>query len=319
MFMSKYILTNDLHLSLRNPSSRIDNYHEAIFGKLDQIYRLAVKIQASAILLAGDIFNEKTRVPISLVFEVWRWCIKVKQAGIRILSIPGNHDLQNDRYDSLSGQALGLLYLGGAMEDVSFKIVDVDGVDIGGIPYPAAKVMASYDSMPPPRGHRSILMSHCFALPMAGEYFGEPILAYSDMLSYPFGVYHFGHDHRDNGVHRIGDRWFVNIGALSRGALSHENIGRDVKCAIVEFGDSGTSVLQVKLQYRPASEVFDLTLRAQKERERSDIEQFVAGLSQDLADISPVNFKEKLQAMEIPDQVRVRVLTYIDQAEAPAA
>jgi uncharacterized protein YkuJ len=205
------------------------------------------------------------------------------------------------------------------MEDVSFKLVEVDGVEISGIPYPAAKSLSSYGRLHRPASHRSILMSHCFALPTSGEYFGEPILAYSDLLEFPFGVFHFGHDHRDNGVTRLDDRWFINVGALSRGALSHENIGRDVKAAIVEFGDEGTKVIQVKLQYKPASEVFDLTLRAQKERERNDIEQFVAGLSQDLADISPVNFKEKLQAMEIPDKVRVRVLAYIDQAEAPAA
>jgi hypothetical protein len=129
-------------------------------------------------------------------------------------------------------------------------------------------------------------------------------------------VFHFGHDHRDNGVTAIDGKWFINVGALSRGQMSHENIGRDVKCAIVDFGETETKVLQVKLSVRPANEVFDLALKAQKERERDNIEQFVTGLSQDLADISPINFKEKLSTMEVPDQVRKRVVTYIEQAEA---
>lgn len=318
--MPKYVLANDLHLSLKSPVSRIDDYHETMFGKMDQLFRLAMKIQASAILLAGDIFHDNRRaVPLALVFELWAWCIKVKKAGIRVLGIPGNHDLKNDRYDSLPGQALGLLFLGGAMEDVSFKIIEIDGVEIGGIPYPAAKVLASYSSLQRPHSLRSILMCHCFATPTGGEYFGETILPYNDIFNHcPYGVYHFGHDHRDTGVHHIGDSWFVNVGALSRGALSHENITRDVKCVIVEMGEEPTNVVQVKLAFKPAGDVFDLALRAQKERERNDIEQFVGRLSEDLANVGPVDFKGKLKEMELPDQVRQRVVTYIEAAEATA-
>jgi predicted phosphodiesterase len=316
--MPKFILTNDPHLSHKNPVSRIDNYHDAIFGKLEQILSLAIKVKASAILIAGDIFNEKTRVPLSLVFEVWSWCIRAKREGIRTIAIPGNHDLYQDRYDSLPGQALGLLFLGGAMEDASFKIITVDGVDICGIPYPAAKDLSLYSRLPLPSSPRSILMAHCFATLEGGEYFGEPIIPYPALLSSPFNLFHFGHDHRDNGVVTIHDKCFVNVGALSRGALSHENITRDVKCVLVEMLEGDSKITQIRLRFGPPGDVFDLALRAQKERERDDIEQFVGALSTELTSVNAINFKEKIEVMDLPAAVRQRVNFYIEQAEANA-
>lgn len=313
--MPKFILTNDLHISRKNPSSRLDDFHAAMFSKLGQILNLALAVKANAILIAGDIFNEKTGVPFSLIFELWMWCLKVQRAGIRIISIPGNHDLRFDRYDSLPNQPLGLLYIGGAMEDVSFRILDVDGIQICGIPYPAAKHLDLYQKLPIPSSNLSILLSHCFATPEGGDYFGEPILSYQDLRKLPFNLFHFGHDHQDNGVHTIDSKHFVNIGALSRGSLSNENISRDVKCCLVETVEENFKITQVKLNYAPAADVFDLVLRERISRERTEIEQFVTDVADDLSEATTVNYRDKLDAMELTSEVRKRVYTYIETAE----
>jgi hypothetical protein len=167
---------------------------------------------------------------------------------------------------------------------------------------------------------RAILLAHCFATRGGGSYFGEAIHAYEDLYSLPFDVFIFGHDHSDHGVVslRAGSsptRHFVNLGALSRGSLSRENIDRSVKCAIVEVSASKVSVQEVKLRVRPASEVFDLNLKAQKDRETQAVEEFVTQLSHSLVDSGQVSYLEKLKTMELSDDVLAKVQFYLSQAE----
>jgi len=120
----KFVSCNDLHISERNPVSRTDNYQEAIFAKLDQVKKLAVAVKARAVLIAGDIFHEKTRVPYSLTCRFLNWCTSIRVLGIDVVAIPGNHDLKNDRYDSLSGHPLGLLFKTGIIRDVSYRCIN---------------------------------------------------------------------------------------------------------------------------------------------------------------------------------------------------
>jgi hypothetical protein len=316
----RFIAINDLHVSHRNPVSRIDDYNQAVFSKLHQIFLLAVKTKAVAILVAGDLFNEKTGTQPYVITQLAMWCKQVRDAGIRIIATPGNHDLRHDRYDSLVTQPLGLLFAIGFLEDCSFSSITIDGVDIIGIPYPAAKDRANWNSLPTPSSAHSIVLAHCFATPTGGLYFGEPMLSYLDLALLPYSVFHFGHDHRDNGVFRVGEKLFVNIGALSRGSISGENVARDVKCAIIDIAPGAPpKVTQIKVNARPASEVFDLALKAQKEREQSAIEQFVGQLDSDLADLGKVSFQDRLGKMDIPNEVRQRVMGYISAAEAELA
>jgi len=320
--MPKFVVANDIHLSARSPISRTDDYTAAILGKLDQLLLLAIKTKASAILLAGDIFHHKewSRVPTYLIYQLLLWCKQVQEAGIRVIAIPGNHDLQNDRYESIPSQPIGLLFGFGAIEDASFRSIEVDGVAVVGIPYPSAKDLNNWNTLPHPSQKSSIVMGHCFATMEGGEYFGEPVLQYSDLLHLPFNAFIFGHDHRDNGVAVLNGRPFINVGAISRGASSKENIVRDVKCALLEITqDSLAKVTQIKLNFRPANEVFDFALRAQKDRERAQIESFVGSLNQDLLNIAPISFKDRLEALDVSEEVRARVMLFIDKAEEELA
>lgn len=266
-------------------------------------------------------FNEKKGVPTSLVIEFILWLKRAQEAGIEVIGIPGNHDLQHDRLDSLPLQPIQILFETGLIKDVSFKLhfhekhVDVAFV---GIPYPHAKEIANYSKLPVPHPSvKGFLLAHCFATMSGGNYFQEPILPYPELAELPYDVFHFGHDHQDNGVKKIGEKYFINIGALARGSVSIENITRDVKCAIVEIGKGiATKVTQVKLSYKPASEVFDLVLRAQKQREATEIEAFVGSLSQDLEDATKdIDFKEKVNGLDLPVAVKNRVNNYIENAE----
>lgn len=166
-------------------------------------------------------------------------------------------------------------------------------------------------------------MAHYFASPAGGQYFSDTFLSYQELSRYPYDVFHFGHDHSDHGVAHLDvggvAKYFVNVGALGRGSIAQDQVGRDVKVAIVDLGEGDTKVQQVRLKIAPAGEVFDLSLKAQRDRERAEIEQFVGSISTDLVMAGRVDFGERVKRLDIPDEVRGRVLSYIEAAETTLA
>lgn len=319
--MTRFILLNDIHMAFKGPVTRLDDWPDALFAKLDQVGALARKLGCSGVLIAGDIFHLRSRSTWAIVYRLMEWCLALQRDGIRVLAIPGNHDEVHERLDSVPSQPLGILFKSGAMEDVSYLAADIGGVHITGIPYPDASDPTNWDKLPTPAaGAHSIVMAHYFASPKGEQVFTDKYLSYPELTRFPFEVFHFGHDHSDHAVSSIdganGRQYFVNVGALGRGALAQDQINRDVKVALVEFGKiTETKVQQVKLKVAPAAEIFDLSLKAQKDRERAAVEEFVGQLSTDLATTGRVDFGERLGKLDIPDAVRERVLAYIDAAE----
>ncbi len=324
----KLVCLNDVHLSHRGPQSRLDDWQEAIFAKLDQVSKVAKKVNARAVCIAGDVFHHKSRIAYATVFRLMLWAFDLRQHRIDVLVIPGNHDEVHDRLDSVDTQPIGIMFGSGAFTNVSLKPVRYDGgpgdgsgdVTIVGLPYPDAMTWENFQLAADARlkeckAGRALLMAHCFATPEGGTYFGQPIHPYGMFNDLPFDVFHFGHDHSDHGVAQMGTKHFINIGSISRGSLAMDDIKREPKIALVEFADTVT-VKQIKLKVTPAAEIFDLALKAQKDREKSEVEAFVGQLRDDLALAGPVSFKDRLGKMDLADNVRARVQTYLDSAEA---
>lgn len=335
------MVCNDLHLTDTNPVSRTDCYIDELFGLLDQIAKLAVAQRARAVLIAGDIFHHKAKVSIATLIRLVDWCSRLQEADIVVVTIPGNHDLLHNRYESLPNQPLGLLYAIGAMLNVSrgrgsnAAVFGEDvSVAVAGVPFPDAFDLASWRklhvALPPVLtqspvglvGMRRVVLAHCFAAPVAGDFFGEPVLAYGDIYeACPADVYVFGHDHRDGGVAKLdrGDpdnpAYFINLGAISRGSISADDITRTICCGLVRIADTVT-VTKVKLNATPAADIFDLALKAAREAEQTQIDQFVAHLSDTLATLgSSRSVEDHLQTLPLSDDVRARMMQYIAEAE----
>jgi DNA repair exonuclease SbcCD nuclease subunit len=306
----KGIHLNDIHLAGRGPASRLDDWPAAVFAKLEQVLTLAKAIRAEYIGIAGDVFHHKTKVPYGIVSQLIEWCTRAQGSGIQILCVPGNHDEQYDRRESIPNQALGVLFASGAMKDISYEPAWFScekTFEVIGVPYPDAVTEDGLHKLPEKRMHFRTVLAHCFAGVSGGTYFGEPIHSYHD-LSREFpevDVWHFGHDHADHGVMQIGAKWFINLGALTRGSIALEDINRDVQ--------------QVRLNVAPAGEVFDLALKAQRDAEAGRIEQFVTDLSAGLLDIGPLNVRDRVDKIDVPEAVRKRVMAYIEAAEQGAA
>lgn len=317
----KLILANDAHLAHKGPATRTDDYQEAIFGKLEQIKRLAVAINATAVLLAGDVFHHKVKVAYGTIYRLMEWCFSLQAQGVEVLAIAGNHDEQHDRLDSIPSQPLGLLFKCGAMKNVAEHprhYNTTPAVAVYGLAYPDAEDPAGFERFRDLKlsEQGAVLMAHCFATAEGGSSFGEHVHRYADLLDLPFNVFHFGHDHSDHGVTTLDGKHFVNIGALARGSLSEPEINRVVKVAIVEFEPHKVHVQQVKLQTAPFMSIFDLQLHEQKVRSKHDIELFVADLSARLDATGPVDLRTRLDTLSLTAEVKRRVLDYLTSAEA---
>jgi DNA repair exonuclease SbcCD nuclease subunit len=96
------ILTADLHLSLRTPIARTDDYPEAQKRKLQFIQELSYKNNFCPILCSGDIFDRWNSTA-----ELCSWAFD--NLPKNIIAIPGNHDLPLHSLDQYKKSSLYLL------------------------------------------------------------------------------------------------------------------------------------------------------------------------------------------------------------------
>lgn len=101
-------LIGDLHLKAQAPVSRLDNYPIAILNKLKYLANIADTYKVSTFILLGDVFDSPvTSLPyLAEVINVFKY---IKDKNIDVYTIVGNHDIKNNRLDSLQYTALGIL------------------------------------------------------------------------------------------------------------------------------------------------------------------------------------------------------------------
>ena len=103
--MIKLLWRTDVHLSDRAPVSRTDDWAETVFGKLDQVRRVAEKVGASAILDGGDFFHIKSPGRNSHAL-VHRTAQHHADYPCPVYCTPGNHDCVYGDYSFLPQQPL---------------------------------------------------------------------------------------------------------------------------------------------------------------------------------------------------------------------
>lgn len=148
---------------------------------------------------------------------------------------------------------------------------------------------------------------------------GEDIVKYDQLreLAPDVDVWVLGHWHKDQGiVEPQRGKFIVNIGSLSRGALSQDDLHREPGVAILTFTHKGVEVERRNLKIRPHTEVFDLARRVQQESRAMTMDAFVSSLQTTLAAQHAAEpLDEKIAKLEVPHKVRERALLYLEQVE----
>lgn len=312
----------DVHLSDRAPSSRTDDWADAVFDKLGQVRDLAREVNAAAILDGGDFFHIKspTRNSHALVHRTAEHHAKYP---CPVFCTPGNHDAVYGDYSFLPQQPLGVLFSTGVFNrlyDEHEARFESNGVTVRvvGIPYHGTSYdMERFTSIE--KGDEDILIcvAHVLASHKGGTMFeGEDIIKYADLLDTAPDVFLFGHWHKNQGVEEIGSKQFVNIGSLTRGSLSQDNLDRVPAAAVLRCTSDGVKVEVVPLNVRPAEDVFDVEGRERQVKRQVEMDSFVTAIRDALQPPEDgETLAEAVTGMDnVPNEIRERALAYLERA-----
>tara|TARA_Y100000310_G_scaffold344844_2_gene459944 strand:- start:295 stop:1260 length:966 start_codon:yes stop_codon:yes gene_type:complete len=321
--MIRFVWRTDVHLSDRTPSSRKDNWTDTVFRKLDQVRNVAKKVGAAAILDGGDFFHIKSPGRNSHAL-VHRALDHHATYPCPVYCTPGNHDSVYGDYAFLPQQPLGVLFASGSFRrlyDEHEAVFEQGGVKVRvvGIPYHGTSYdMDRFHSIEKGDEDYLVCVAHVLASTKGGTMFeGEDIVKYKDLLDTAPDVYFFGHWHKDQGVVSMGDKTFINIGSLTRGSLSQDEMERKPACAFISFTkDEEPLIRVVRLKVEDPHEVFDVEGRVRQEKQQVEMDAFVTRIRESLQEGSEAaSLSSLVTGMEdIPAQVRERALAYLEQA-----
>ena len=162
-----------------------------------------------------------------------------------------------------------------------------------------------------------ICVAHVLASHKGGTMFeGEDIIKYADLLDTAPDVFLFGHWHKNQGVEEIGSKQFVNIGSLTRGSLSQDNLDRVPAAAVLRCTSDGVKVEVVPLNVRPAEDVFDVEGRERQVKRQVEMDSFVTAIRDALQPPEDgETLAEAVTGMDnVPNEIRERALAYLERA-----
>lgn len=324
----RFISSSDEHISDLPPGYRKDDYRAAILDKLAWQGRFARKFRADGILRGGDLFhvkaaNKTTMLALSSVAEIHR------QYPCPTYAVVGNHDMARNDPDSVDRQPIGVLFKSGVLYRLRDELF-VDGsmsVRVVGIDYSTdpdydeiCKLVKKKDET------YTIAVIHALAAYMPETkiqaFFSERIFDYRDLVfdGCP-DAYIFGHYHKDQGIEELHGTKFVNLGAVSRGALTFENLDRRPKICSILCDSRGVSLEEHEIPCLDAAEVFDLKKKEQLDKERSNLDEFIEKFRADAAfgEGGLENRVAAFQESSYPDDLKRLVLDIMETAETEVA
>jgi predicted phosphodiesterase len=329
--MSKVTLVwrTDVHMADHGPSSRTDDWRSMVLDKLGQVRDFAAQEGASAILDGGDFFHIKS--PGRNTHETLRMVADHHTAyPFPVYCVPGNHDCVYGNYQFLGQQPLGVLYSTGIFKrlydehEVVFLSGTADPLDFSeqvkvrvvGIPFHGNRYdMDRFFSIEKGDEDYLVCCAHVLASRHGGNMFeGEDIVRYNDLLDAAPDVFCFGHWHKDQGVEVIEGKHFVNVGSLTRGSLSQDEVQRQPACVALRFTPKGIEAHIHRLDVRPAHEVFDVERRRLQVERQVNMDGFVASLRDGLKQTEGTP-EDKIRMLdETLSDVRERALRYYEEA-----
>jgi DNA repair exonuclease SbcCD nuclease subunit len=319
----RFVTFTDVHISSVNPSSRKGNYEEDIFNKLEQIKTVGEKVKADFFICAGDLFNLKApmRNPHALNAKLINL---FKSYPAPIYTTEGNHDLRQDSYETFDEQPLNVIYSSDALiqaRDIKKTLNNIT-VKIRSIPFQEEPDLSTLD-----RADKSVDLSifilHLYATPDGGMLFRSKLYSYEEISKLMDDIFVIGHYHVDQGVETLDingkKQSFINLGSISRGSLSDEDVSRQPKISVVtvtkDDGKVSIETVIVKLKVKPVDEVFDLVVHEREKKEQKEAKEFVDKLKTDMIEAPDEDrITEEIKSLDLDKKVFDKVNFYLQEA-----
>jgi DNA repair exonuclease SbcCD nuclease subunit len=313
---AKVLLVGDIHLLDKAPRNCTESYTDDILDILDFTAKMEKALDLDAVVWAGDVFHHKqpSRTSHKLVLRA----IDAVKKYRRLLIVTGNHDISNDRLESVAEQQpLGVLFEAGAEELNGWD----DKLPLFGVPWQQdwheeGAIERSLEGWRDEKSNsQKLVVTHASLFPP-----GEAPAQWESLDPAAFaaamgneGSLYYGHIHEYHGIYEVDGVTFCNPGAISRGSLTEYNLQRGVKAALwtPEHG-----FLEVDLPHKPAEEVFTTELAAAVKEKQLDDERFLEEVGSTKIEISStagvIEYIRGLQVDESVKRVAIEMLELQD-------
>jgi DNA repair exonuclease SbcCD nuclease subunit len=320
--MITLVWRTDVHLADKTPQSRTDDWVETVFSKLRQVGRIAEEVGASAVIDGGDFFHVKS--PALTSHRIIREVAEIHGGyPCPTYVTVGNHDCVYGNIQFLPQQPLGVLFSTGVFRPLyegheAWFEGGGTKVRVVGLPYPGNIHEESLFDIPKGKEDFLVVVAHVLSSEKGGTLFeGEDIVRYRDLAGKDPDVWCMGHWHKDQGITEIcPGKWVVNVGSLTRGSLSQDNLHRKPACVVLRFSSKGVELERRNLKVLPAVEAFDVAERAREETQSLTMDNFSKKVQAALNQFSDQQTLEDLvrSMKSIPPQVRERALLYLERS-----
>lgn len=321
----RLVWRTDVHLADKAPQARLDDWVDTVSDKLAQVGDIARRVGAQAVIDGGDFFHVKS--PGRNSHHLVRKTIEIHEDyPCPVYACVGNHDCVYGDYAKLPQQPLGVLYEAGVFRrlyDEHEAVFEVDGVKVRvvGIPYHGTTYdMQRFDIK---KGDEDYLVvaAHVLASEGGGSMFeGEDIVRYSDLYDLDPDVWVFGHWHKDQGITKAESRdgrprLIVNVGSLTRGSLSEDQVDRKPAAVALIFNHDEVQHVRFDLEVASKEEVFDIASRVRHETRSMALDGFVKKMKESLNKTSKTPLEDQVRALPgVPPAVKEKALHYLEMA-----
>jgi hypothetical protein len=130
-------------------------------------------------------------------------------------------------------------------------------------------------------------------------------------------VYVMGHYHKDQGIQEHFGVKFVNLGSISRGALTVENINRKPKVSLIKINSQGISIEEFVVPHSEAKDVFDFEKKSISETKSRSMAEFFSKLKSSSSMTGGENIRERIlefMSSDFPQDLKDVVKELFDQA-----
>lgn len=266
----KLLFVGDMHLRSATPARRKDDFAEAQFKKVSQIFEIG-KQHKAPIIQTGDIFDTEASDLKTMV----RYLPMFLKYPYKVYSAIGNHDVYGASIATVPRTALGLFASTGAVTLLGHDATLLND-------WKAAVFGTSYmhDGEPKPeRGiatnilvvHDMILVDKIWKEQDHFTYAYDYAIQHSDWDVILCGHYHYSFEHRQGQV------LVVNPGAVVRIKASKGDMA--LKPSVVLYDTASRKTEWITLDHSPAEDVFHPAQVAPVAAVNPALEEFVASLT----------------------------------------
>lgn len=309
--MTSLLLVGDIHLSDRPPSSCTDTYLEDIFTLLEHTVEKAKLLNVDAVVWAGDVFHHKQ--PSRTSHRTVQRAIEIVKSYDRLLIVPGNHDMLNDRFDSLAEtQPLGVLLQAGG-ELLRGWASDLP---LYGVPWlqrfdDDEVSSALVDWRDDSRSCPAVVVAHAPLYPPSMElpYEFYPASSWADAMENT-GYCYYGHVHEAHGEYTVKGVRFCNQGAITRGSLHESELSRKIAVTLWSDGKGNESegFHRVEIPHKPADQVFRLMEKREAQDAQAALDEFLASVDATTIEITSIeSVLAHIRTMELDPGVLAKI------------